>query len=311
MSESTPSTPNLLVTGAAGFVGSATADAAVESGIRVRRMVRDPAKIRAGDVDAVIADLAHPDAVARACEGVDAIVHTAGYVGRDPDFQRVVNVEGARVLVAAARAAGVSRIVYTSTVAVYGSGTHRGVVEGELPVNPESSLSWSRVAAEEIVLEAGGFVVRPDLTFGPGDRWVVPALVRVNRMLDGWIDGGAALTSALDVRDLGALLVALATAESHPAQRVFHAAALPVPIVRLGEAADRAVGLGLSSRSVPRAVAEPQLIATGLSAHQIDLIATDHWYDARALWSLAGRTEPATPVVDARAADWYGSLRAG
>ncbi|MFF1574225.1 NAD-dependent epimerase/dehydratase family protein [Leifsonia sp. NPDC058292] len=304
---------NLVISGANGFVGAAAAeagDSAVTAGLLggVRRMVRDPSS--AGVDGVVVADLTDRRSLVAAFSGADSLVHAAGYRGSDPVLQQRMNVDGTRAVVEAAEEAGVRRIVLVSTTAVYGSGPHRGEPEGRLPVHPESLLTESRLAAEEIVLAAGGIVVRPDLTYGPGDRWVVPALVRVNRMLGGLIDGGSALTSAIEVRELGRLLVDVATAHDEPQQRVFHAAAHPVPLSALLDAVSGPLGLRLPTGAPARAEATPILTDAGLSPHQLDLIASDHWYDGSALRALAGRSAPAAPAIDARAADWYASVLA-
>jgi hypothetical protein len=124
-------------------------------------------------------------------------------------------------------------------------------------------------------------------------------------MIGGAVDGGAALTSAIAVRELGRLLVAVAATSSDVRGRVFHAAAHPVPQSALIGAVDAAVGLGLPARPVPRADALPLLLKAGLTLHQIDLVTSDHWYDGSALWTLAGLRPPIMPSIEARAADWY------
>jgi len=303
---------NLVISGASGFVGRAVASAADDATVAgsigsVRRIVRDPGVLPRGTAGTA-ADLTDPESLERALDGATVLVHAAGYRGSDSALQRKVNVDGTRAIVAAAAAVGIERVVLVSTTAVYGSGAHRGVMEGQLVPHPESPLSESRLEAEDIVLRAGGCVVRADLTYGDGDRWVVPGLVRVQRMLGGAVDDGAALTSAIAVRDLGRLLVAVAATSSEVSGRVFHAAAHPVPLSALLGVVDAAVGLGLSARPVRRADALPLLRREGLTLHQIDLMTSDHWYDGSTLWTLARLRSPIVPSIDARAADWYAQI---
>jgi nucleoside-diphosphate-sugar epimerase len=302
---------NLVVSGASGFVGHAVAqaaDAAVAAGRLggVRRMVRDPGKLPVGEA-AVLGDLTDARSLVGALRGARLLVHAAGYRGSDPVLQQRVNIEGTRAIVEAAIDAGMERIVSVSTTAVYGSGAHRGEAEGLAP-HPESSLSESRLAAEEIVLAADGFVVRADLTFGAGDNWVVPGLVRIQRMLGGAVDGGAALTSAIAVSDLGRLLVALAVAEGEPSERVFHAAAHPVPLSALIDAVADAVGIRVPAGHVLRADALPVLLDAGYTAHQVDLITSDHWYDGSALRRVTGLQLPVLPSIDRLASEWYSRI---
>jgi nucleoside-diphosphate-sugar epimerase len=303
---------NLVISGASGFVGSAVAEAADRalaagrlSG--VRRVARNLAGLPDG-AHGFVGDLADPRTLAVALEGAHLLIHAAGYRGPDPALQQRVNVEGTRALVDAAHAAGVDRMILVSTTAVYGSGAHRGEAEGQLTPHPESSLSESRLAAEEIVLSEGGHVVRADLAYGAGDRWVVPGLVRVQRLLGGAVDGGAPLTSAIAVSELGRLLVALALAEGHVQPRVWHAAAHPVPMSALIGAVEAAAGLRLPDRAIPASAAAPLLMNAGWTAHQIDLISADHWFDGTALWELTGLRPGAAPEIDPRAAEWYSRI---
>jgi uncharacterized protein YbjT (DUF2867 family) len=98
----------ILVTGATGFVGRQVVSQLAGSGERVRAMTRDPARIRAREgVDVVRADLLDPASVAEALVGVDRM-----YLFPEP--RTAVEV------VAAARAAGVRRIVTLSSGAVTG-----------------------------------------------------------------------------------------------------------------------------------------------------------------------------------------------
>jgi hypothetical protein len=124
--------------------------------------------------------------------------------------------------------------VSVGTTAVYGTGPHRGAAEGDLPVRPESPVSAARAAAERLVLDAGGNVVRAAPTLGIGDRWFGPALLRGARALGGLPDGGRSRLSVITARALGRALAALAVepaAAPPPAGRVLHAAHRYAPTV--------------------------------------------------------------------------------
>ena len=110
----------VLVVGATGVLGSATARSLLASGHSVRGMTRRAARIR--DIEAlgaepVIADLANPSSLARACDGADRVFAAAhGALGRGRNRSEVIDDAGHRALIDAARNARVGRFVYTSAL---------------------------------------------------------------------------------------------------------------------------------------------------------------------------------------------------
>jgi len=105
----------VLVTGASGFLGQATAAAVRDAGHEVRTFQRRPSGVPG--VSDVLGTMTNGAAVARAVADTDAVVHLAAKVslaGDPADFVRV-NVDGTRTLVEAARAAGVGRLVSVSS----------------------------------------------------------------------------------------------------------------------------------------------------------------------------------------------------
>ena len=125
--------PVSLVTGATGFVGGHVARELVERGDRVRVAFRDPARLgRLGglDVETMRADVLDRAALRRAMRGCELVFHTAGFVGsRPPDRLWQVNALAPRVVVEAAAAEGVRRVVHTSTVAAVGTAPHGDVAD--------------------------------------------------------------------------------------------------------------------------------------------------------------------------------------
>ena len=106
---------HVLVTGATGYIGGRLAPRLVEAGHRVRALARNPDKISdvpwATDVEVVRGDLADPDSLDDACRDIDVVyylVHSMGGPGEFIETER----RSAENLVAAARRAGVGRIVY-------------------------------------------------------------------------------------------------------------------------------------------------------------------------------------------------------
>jgi dihydroflavonol-4-reductase len=113
-----------LVTGATGFVGWHVARRLLERGFRVRALVRPASRLRELDgVEPVSGDLRDAASIERAVEGCAVVFHVAADYRlwvRDPEEMRRANVGGTRIVLEAARRAGVERVVYTSTVGCIG-----------------------------------------------------------------------------------------------------------------------------------------------------------------------------------------------
>jgi dTDP-L-rhamnose 4-epimerase len=155
----------ILINGAAGFIGSHVADAALAAGHDVRGLDSlDPAVHdgRPGywpdDAELVVADVRDPAAVRAALAGVDAVCHQAARVGLGVDLSDLppycdVNVTGTAVLLEAMGALGVPRLVLASSMVAYGEGRYDCPEHG--PVRPP--------ARDRADLEQGRFEPRcPD-----------------------------------------------------------------------------------------------------------------------------------------------------
>jgi nucleoside-diphosphate-sugar epimerase len=165
----------ILVTGAGGFIGSAVVTRLVESGLAVRaglrRLPDGPAPTR----DIVGCDLDDPGSLDHACAGAVAIVHAAG---------RAVSgmVGQTRNLLSAAERAGIDRIVYFSSVAVYGPAEGR-VGEPDAPPStaaPDDPYCAAKRSCEAmlrawVAARPGrrAAILRPGIVYGPGSSlWV-------------------------------------------------------------------------------------------------------------------------------------------
>jgi dihydroflavonol-4-reductase len=172
-----------IVTGATGFVGAAVARALLNAHWQVRVLARsgsDRSNLRALPVDVHEGDLNQPDSLKPALEGCEALFHVAADYrlgARDPAPLYRTNVEGTRAILAAARAAGVKRIVYTSSVATVGIPKDGTPGEEATPVTLENMIGHykrSKFLAEDVVRDAARagapvVIVSPSTPVGPGD----------------------------------------------------------------------------------------------------------------------------------------------
>jgi nucleoside-diphosphate-sugar epimerase len=236
--------------------------------------------------------------------GADVIVNAASYTGSDASKAALVNHEGTRNLLGVAATCKVPAFVQLSTTSVYGTGPHRGETETSLPCRPESAVSRARTAAEQIVLEAGGTVVRAGLIYGPGDRWFIPSLIRMATILGGPVGNGDSKLSVINVVHLGRLVAGLLTPGARTSG-TFHAAE-PTPVTVgqiLRHIEDRITGPRWSART-DTASSLALLLKSGFTGHQVALLSQDHWYQSDRLWTLTG-TPPPRFGFSAEAVEWY------
>jgi uncharacterized protein YbjT (DUF2867 family) len=150
----------VLVTGAAGYVGSAVVASLAASGRRVRALVHHGHGATADGVEHVHGDVTDPESVRAAAEGCEAIVHLVAILnGSDAEFE-AVNTGGARNAVAAARANGIRRLVHMSALGV--SKEHAPLTRywgskyaGKLAVT-ESDLDWTVMEPSFVFGNNGG-----------------------------------------------------------------------------------------------------------------------------------------------------------
>lgn len=161
----------LLVTGGAGFIGSAIVDAALERGHEVRVLDSLRPDVHGGAptidprVDFVRGDVRDADAVARALESVDVVCHQAAKVGLGVDFSDAPdyvgsNELGTAVLLAALANAGIRRFVQASSMVVYGEGAYIGA---DGPTRPPARRAADLDAGRFDPLDVDGGPLRPAL----------------------------------------------------------------------------------------------------------------------------------------------------
>jgi nucleoside-diphosphate-sugar epimerase len=189
----------VFLTGGTGFIGGEVARLLRERGDDVRALVRTPSKAEqlvALGCELFAGDLSDEDALREAMSGCDEVVHSAAvYEVGVPESRRQqlveVNVRGTEHLLGAALAAGVSKAVYVSTVAVFGD--TRGEVAHEGWERPEgqpftSVYEQTKVEAHQRAQQIGAqglplVIVQPGVVYGPGDHSEVGGLFE--RLLKG------------------------------------------------------------------------------------------------------------------------------
>jgi uncharacterized protein YbjT (DUF2867 family) len=154
----------VLVTGGTGFVGTHLVNRLLQRGHQVAVLARDPAKTRNRynrPVETVRGDVLDPESLSSAISGRDAVVHLVGIIHEagEQTFDRM-HREAAENVVAAAKAAGVRRLVHMSAM-------------GSFEDSP-SEYGRTKAAGEKAVRASGleWTVVRPSIIFGPGDGFV-------------------------------------------------------------------------------------------------------------------------------------------
>jgi nucleoside-diphosphate-sugar epimerase len=295
----------VLVTGASGFLGQATAAAVRAAGHEVRTFQRRPSGVEG--VSDVLGSMTDPAAVARAIDGIEAVVHLAAKVSLagDPDDFVRVNVDGTRTLLDAARGAGAERFVFVSSPSVAHTGSSLvGADAGPAePARARGDYARTKAAAELLALaaDAPGFAVvavRPHLVWGPGDTQLVGRIV--DRARSGrlpLLDSGAALIDTLYVDNAASAMVA---ALDHAADDGVHGTAYVVTNGEPRPVRDLLAGICTASRvpaprvHVPAGVARfagslveavwrvrPGEDEPPMTRFLAEQLSTAHWFDQR------------------------------
>jgi nucleoside-diphosphate-sugar epimerase len=188
----------VFVTGGTGFIGGAVVRQLRARGDDVVALVRNPAKGAALEelgCTLVPGDLGDERAIRSGLEGCDAAIHAAavyevGIPASERKSMREANVGGTERVLGAALEAGVGKVVYVSTVGVFGN-THGRVVD-ETYENPADAFTseyektkWEahRVAKRLIGEGLPGVIVQPGGVYGPGDESAT------GRLLDQFLEG--------------------------------------------------------------------------------------------------------------------------
>jgi dihydroflavonol-4-reductase len=210
--------PKTLVTGASGFIGSAVVRKLLQRGKDVRCFVEPGAKLSNLDglkVEIVVGDVNDRPKVDEALKGCDTLFHLAAIYAiwlPDPPLMYKVNVEGSKNVLWAAYKAGLSKVVYTSSIAAVG---HRDAGEPATEDDQFNTVDWEignayirskwlseldalRFAKEGLPL----VVVNPAFPFGERDIGPTPTggfiVAALKKQMPGYVNSGFC---AIDVDD--------------------------------------------------------------------------------------------------------------
>ncbi|MHA7155210.1 NAD-dependent epimerase/dehydratase family protein [Arthrobacter sp. TMN-50] len=293
----------VLVTGASGMLGRVTAALLRSQGHEVRAFQRRPSGLTG--IDDCLGSVTDSTAVRRAVQGRDAVVHLAAkvsFAGAAADFE-AVNVEGTRLLLSAARSAGVRDVVFVSSPSV----AHVGealVGQGATQATPDlvrGNYAQTKARAELLALAASSenfrvAAVRPHIVWGPGDTQLVERVMeraRAGRL--PFLDAGTALVDTTYVDNAAAAIAAaLDGVDRLAGQAVVVTNGEPRPIGELIAGICRAGGVQPPRWSVPGRMArvagslvefvwqrggiESEPPMTRFLAEQLS---TAHWFDQR------------------------------
>jgi nucleoside-diphosphate-sugar epimerase len=174
-----------FVTGGTGFIGGRVVRRLRDRGDEVVALVRDPG--RASDLagigcELVEGDLSSLEAIRRGVQGCDAVFHIGavykvGIPSSEREPMREANVQGTEYVLDAAVDAGVPRIVYVSTIGIFGN-THGEVVNETYDRDGEPFASWyeeTKYLAHQVALDRIGrgapiVIAQPGGVYGPGDH---------------------------------------------------------------------------------------------------------------------------------------------
>jgi UDP-glucose 4-epimerase len=165
---------SIALTGATGFIGRYLARELPKRGYQVRILLRKPSAAPFDCTSAVIGDLSRLQITKDAFAGVDAVIHTAGLAhamsGIPEDDYRSLNTDATIALARSARAYGVRRFVFLSSVRAQSGPSAKAVLTEDDEPRPIDAYGRSKLAAEQglSALEMDWVALRLPLTYGPG-----------------------------------------------------------------------------------------------------------------------------------------------
>ena len=312
-----------LVTGGSGYFGSLLVRRLVEAGHDVRVLDLLDADDRPAGVEFVAGDIRDPRVVHEAVAGIEVVYHNVAQVplAKDLELLRTVNVDGTVRLLDACRAAGVDKVVHTSSSAVFGVPRENPVLPTTVP-SPAEAYGHAKLAAEWACLDAvreglDVTIVRPRTILGHGRLGIFGILFEwVADGADVFVLGdGSNRYQFVHADDLADVCI-LAGAAEGPA--VFNAGTDRFDTMRqtLQSLCDHA-GTGSRVRSLPAAPAAAAMHAA--AALKLAPFAPYHWLMySKSLWfdiehvrdALGWQPKWSNAEMITQSYDWYLAHRA-
>jgi dTDP-glucose 4,6-dehydratase len=194
----------ILITGAAGFIGSHLTELCIESGYNVKGFIRYNSRNVWGwlesskyinDIEIIRGDIRDYDSVYNAIKGCDTVFHLAALIGIpysyiSPLAYIKTNVEGAYNILQSSKELGVQNIILTSTSETYGSAQYVPIDEKH-PTVGQSPYAATKIAADHLAIsfyrsfKLPVKIIRPFNTYGPrqSDRAIIPTII--SQVLNG------------------------------------------------------------------------------------------------------------------------------
>jgi nucleoside-diphosphate-sugar epimerase len=228
-----PHSDRIVVTGAAGMLGSHLVARLVADGYRVRGIDLRPAPLPSHPRrEHTVCDVRDRQTLSRTFEGASAVVHCAAALpSYPPEVIRSVIVDGTAAMLSAAADAGVPRVVHVSSTAVYGLPSVVPTPEDH-PREPVDTYSRAKTAAEELAEKhrAGGqcvTIVRPKTFLGPGRMGLFAMLFEWAQDGRGFpvLGPGDVRIQMLAIEDLVDALVTVLGADKDAANDTYNVAA--------------------------------------------------------------------------------------
>jgi len=189
---------NLLITGAAGFIGSHLTEKLVREGFSVKAFVHYNSKNNWGwlessevknEVEVIAGDIRDYDSVYNAVKGCDAVFHLAALIGIpysyvSPQAYIKTNIDGTYNVLQSSRELGLEQVLVTSTSETYGTAQYVPIDENH-PLVGQSPYSATKIAADQLAVsyyksfELPVKIVRPFNTYGPRQsaRAIIPTII--------------------------------------------------------------------------------------------------------------------------------------
>jgi nucleoside-diphosphate-sugar epimerase len=230
----------VLVTGASGFIGGRLAERlALHHHARVRVLVRGvagAARLARLPVEIVRGDVTDRDAVTGAAAGCDVVFHCAYGTSGSQKHRAFVNRRGTRRVLEAVATAGVRRLVYLSTLMVYGR-TADGDLDETAPRRrfgnaysdskldaEREAMRWARAGRAPVV------ALQPTAVYGPwGGVWTAQPLAALAAGRWILVDGGSGVANAVYVDDLVSAMLLAAVREGVVGEAFLISGPAPVP----------------------------------------------------------------------------------